>query len=68
MGSWCRLNVFILLTSGIYEYSCPSHSDQGGYIFAEILNLNSTTIKICSNLGDSTGSTKYMESTNNYEE
>ena len=64
-GSWCRLNVTNCSPPG-YMNTCPSHSDQGGYL--SVFKLNSTTIKICSNLGDSTGSTKYMESTINYEE
>ena len=64
-GSWCRLNVTNCSPPG-YMNTCPSHSEQGGYI--SVFKLNSTTIKICSNLGDSTGSTKYMESTINYEE
>ena len=64
-GSWCRLNVTNCSPPG-YMNACPSHSAQGGYV--SVFKVNSTTIKICSNLGDSTGSTKYMESTINYEE
>ena len=62
--SWCRLNVTNCSPPG-YMSACPSHSQQGGYI--SVFKLNATTIKVCSNLGNSTGSTKYMESTINYE-
>ena len=63
-GSWCRLNVTNCSPPG-YMSACPSHPKQGGYISVFKINLN--TIKICSNLGNSTGSTKYLESTINYE-
>ena len=63
-GSWCRLNVTNCSPPG-YMSACPSHSKQGGYISVFKINLN--TIKICSNLGNSTGSTKYLETTINYE-
>ena len=63
-GSWCRLNVTNCSPPG-YMSACPSHPQQGGYV--SVFKLNPSTIKICSNLGDSTGSTKYLESTINYE-
>ena len=63
-GSWCRLNVTNCSPPG-YMNSCPSHSDQGGYL--SVFKLNASTIKICSNLGNSTGSTVYIESNVNYE-
>ena len=63
-GSWCRLNVTNCSPPG-YMSACPSHSEQGGYL--SVFKLNSKTIKICSNLGYSSGSTKYIESTINYE-
>ena len=62
--SWCRLNVTNCSPPG-YMNACPSHTDQGGYL--SVFKLNATTIKICSNLGNSTGSTKYIESNINYE-
>ena len=63
-GSWCRLNVTNCSPPG-YMNSCPSHADQGGYL--SVFKLNASTIKICSNLGNSTGSTVYIESNVNYE-
>ena len=63
-GSWCRLNVTNCSPPG-YMTACPSHPDQGGYL--SIFKLNTSTIKICSNLGYSTGSTVYIESNINYE-
>ena len=63
-GSWCRLNVTNCSPPG-YMNSCPSHVDQGGYL--SVFKLNPSTIKICSNLGNSTGSTEYIESNVNYE-
>ena len=63
-GSWCRLNVTNCSPPG-YMNSCPSHSKQGGYL--SVFKLNQNTIKICSNLGNNTGSTKYLESTIIYE-
>ena len=63
-GSWCRLNVTNCDPPG-YMTSCPSHRDHGGYL--SVFKLNDTTIKICSNLGNSTGSTQYIESNVNFE-
>tara|TARA_Y100000816_G_scaffold266252_1_gene226683 strand:+ start:1145 stop:1666 length:522 start_codon:yes stop_codon:yes gene_type:complete len=62
--SWCRLNVTNCSPPG-YMNACPSHTDQGGYL--SVFKLNATTIKICSNLGNSTGLTKYLESIINYD-
>ena len=63
-GSWCKLNVTNCNPPG-YMTACPSHSQQGGYL--SIFKLNANTIKICSNLGDSSGQTKYIENTILYE-
>ena len=63
-GSWCRLNVTNCSPPG-YMTSCPSHRDQGGYI--SVFKLDDSTIKICSNLGNSSGSTEYIESNVIYE-
>ena len=63
-GSWCRLNVTNCSPPG-YMNACPSHPDQGGYL--SVYKLNASTIKICSNLGNSTGSTEYIQSSINYE-
>ena len=63
-GSWCRLNVTNCSPPG-YMTACPSHPDQGGYL--SVYKLNASTIKICSNLGNSTGSTEYIQSNINYE-
>ena len=63
-GSWCKLNVTNCSPPG-FMTSCPSHSQQGGYL--SVFKLDSYRIKICSNLGNSSGSTKYMETTVSYE-
>ena len=60
-GSWCKLNV----TKTKVLKNCPSHSQQGGYL--SVFKLDAYRIKICSNLGNSSGSTKYMETTVSYE-
>ena len=57
-GSWCRINVTNCSPPG-YMSACPSHPEQGGYL--SIFKLNSTTLRICSNLGRSTGSTQYKQ-------
>ena len=44
---------------------CPSHRQQSGFL--SIFKLNSNTIKICSNLGDSTGKTEYIENEISFE-
>ena len=62
-ASWCRINVTNCSPPG-YMRACPSHPDQGGYL--SIFKVNSTTIRVCSNLGRSTGSTKYMQTDINY--
>ena len=63
-GSWCKLNVTNCNPPG-YMTACPSHSQQGGYL--SIFKLNSTTLKICSNLGNSTGKTQYIENEISFE-
>ena len=62
-GSWCKLNVTNCSPPG-YMRACPSHAQQGGYL--SIFKLNTKTIKICSNLGNSSGQTKYIENTVSY--
>ena len=62
-ASWCRINVTNCSPPG-YMRACPTHPDQGGYI--SIFKLNNTTIRVCSNLGRSTGSTQYMQTEINY--
>ena len=62
-ASWCRVNVTNCSPPG-YMSSCPSHPDQGGY--TSIFRLNNTIVRVCSNLGTSTGSTKYMQTDINY--
>ena len=63
-GSWCRLNVTNCSPPG-FMTACPSHSQQGGYL--SVFKLDAYRIKICSNLGNNSGSTKYMETTVSYE-
>ena len=63
-GSWCKLNVTNCNPPG-YMTACPSHAQQGGYL--SIFKLNSTTIKVCSNLGDSTRKTQYIENEISFE-
>ena len=63
-GSWCKLNVTNCSPPG-FMTACPSHSQQGGYL--SVFKLDASRIKICSNLGNSSGSTKYMETTVSYE-
>ena len=63
-GSWCKLNVTNCNPPG-YMTACPSHAQQGGYL--SIFKLNAKTIKVCSNLGNSSGQTKYIENTISYE-
>ena len=63
-GSWCKLNVTNCSPPG-FMTACPSHSQQGGYL--SVFKLDAYRIKICSNLGNSSGSTKYMETTVSYE-
>ena len=63
-GSWCKLNVTNCSPPG-YMTACPSHAQQGGYL--SIFKVNANTIKICSNLGNSSGQTKYIENTISYE-
>ena len=63
-GSWCKLNVTNCNPPG-YMTSCPSHAQQGGYL--SIFKLNANTIKVCSNLGNGSGQTKYIENTISYE-
>ena len=63
-GSWCKLNVTNCSPPG-FMGGCPSHPQMGGYL--SVFKLDSYTIKICSNLGNSSGSTKYLESTVSYE-
>ena len=63
-GSWCRLNVTNCSPPG-YMTACPSHAQQGGYL--SIFKVNAFTIKICSNLGNSSGQTKYIENTISFE-
>ena len=63
-GSWCKLNVTNCNPPG-YMTACPSHVEQGGYL--SIFKLNSTTIKVCSNLGNSTGKTQYIENEISFE-
>ena len=63
-GSWCKLNVTNCNPPG-YMTGCPSHRQQSGFL--SIFKLNSTTIKICSNLGDSTGKTEYIENEISFE-
>ena len=62
-ASWCRINVTNCSPPG-YMRACPTHPDQGGYL--SIFKLNNTTIRVCSNLGRSTGSTQYMQTDINY--
>lgn len=57
-GSWCRVNVTNCQPAG-YMRGCPTNSAMSGYM--SIFKLNNTTIRICSNLGRSTGSTKYFQ-------
>ena len=57
-GSWCRVNVTNCQPAG-YLRGCPTHSDISGYM--SIFKLNYTTIRVCSNYGRSTGSTKYFQ-------
>ena len=63
-GSWCKLNVTNCSPPG-YMTACPSHAEQSGYL--SIFKLNANTIKICSNLGNSSGKTEYIENTISYE-
>ena len=63
-GSWCKLNVTNCSPPG-FMTACPSHSQQGGYL--SVFKLDAYRIKICSNLGNNSGSTKYMETTVSYE-
>ena len=56
--SWCRINVTNCSPPGFMR-ACPSHPDQGGYL--SIYRFNNTTVRVCSNLGRSTGSTKYIQ-------
>tara|TARA_Y100001970_G_C13826774_1_gene647689 strand:- start:72 stop:599 length:528 start_codon:yes stop_codon:yes gene_type:complete len=63
-GSWCKLNVTNCSPPG-FMTSCPSHSQQAGYL--SVFKLDAYRIKVCSNLGDSSGSTKYIETTVSYE-
>ena len=63
-GSWCKLNVTNCNPPG-YMTACPSHAQQGGYL--SIFKLNAKTIKVCSNLGNNSGQTKYIEHTILYE-
>ena len=57
-ASWCKINVTNCSPPGFMN-ACPSHPDQGGYL--SIYRLNNTTVRVCSNLGWSTGSTEYMQ-------
>ena len=57
-ASWCKINVTNCSPPGFMS-ACPTHPDQGGYL--SIYRLNNTTVRVCSNLGRSTGSTKYMQ-------
>ena len=57
-GSWCRLNVTNCSPPG-YMTACPSHSQQAGFL--SIFKINSSTIKVCSNLGHNSGSNSYIE-------
>ena len=57
-GSWCRVNVTNCQPAG-YMRGCPTNSAMSGYM--SIFKLNNTTIRVCSNLGRSTGSTKYFQ-------
>ena len=63
-GSWCKLNVTNCSPPG-FMTACPSHSQQGGYL--SVFKLDAYRIKICSNLGNSSGSTKYIETIVSYE-
>ena len=55
--SWCKINVTNCSPPG-FMTACPTHPDQGGYL--SIFRLNNNTVRVCSNLGRSTGSTKYL--------
>ena len=57
-GSWCRLNVTNCSPPG-YMTTCPTHSQQAGYL--SVFKLNASTIKVCSNLGQNSGSNSYIE-------
>ena len=64
--SWCKINVTNCSPPG-YMSACPSHPDQLGYL--SIFKHNNTTIKICSNLEYSSGSSKtvYIENLISFE-
>ena len=57
-GSWCRVNVTNCQPAG-YMRGCPTNSAMSGYM--SVFKLNNTTIRVCSNLGRSTGSIKYFQ-------
>ena len=62
--SWCKLNVTNCNPPG-YMSGCPSNPDQLGYL--SIFKSSSTTIKVCSNLEYSSGSTVYIENSASFE-
>ena len=62
--SWCKLNVSNCSPPG-YMSGCPTHPDMLGYL--SIFKSSSNTIKVCSNLEYSSGSTVYIENTTTFD-
>ena len=62
--SWCKLNVSNCSPPG-YMSGCPTHPDMLGYL--SIFKSSSNTIKVCSNLEYSSGSTVFIENSTSFE-
>ena len=62
--SWCKLNVSNCSPPG-YMSGCPTHPDMLGYL--SIFKSSSSTIKVCSNLEYSSGSTVFIENSTSFE-
>ena len=62
--SWCKLNVSNCNPPG-YMSGCPTHPDMLGYL--SIFKSSSNTIKVCSNLEYSSGSTVFIENSASFE-
>ena len=62
--SWCRLNVSNCEPPG-YMSGCPTHPDMLGHL--SIFKSSSNTIKVCSNLDYTSGSTVFIEDSITFE-
>ena len=62
--SWCKLNVSNCNPPG-YMSGCPTHPDMLGYL--SIFKSSNSTIKVCSNLEYSSGSTVFIENSTSFE-